>query len=765
MKKLLLITLCLFATISYSQDCTEFTSGSQISKNEIQFNALNGTNAFNELNIRTKVGPNGELSMSEYTSLIYSMNIWAGGLDENGTLHMAAGTYGGENSKSDWSPGPLDENGQVLEEGCEFYDQAFVVTKEDLYAAYEAMYDGCQLKANIDCDAIPDAVKYWPGRGNNHIYDILPIDNYYFHDIYWDANANGVYDPCDGDLPFFAGRGCEADFSCITEIFDVMPDQLAYWVMNDNSKPHELTGSEPLSMEVHCYALMYDSKTDNQNIVYDGQNNQNVQWVFEILNKSTTNYKDFYFSTWFDYDLGCPEDDYAGVSADKKSVFVYNKDEIDGNNDSNLCNSQNSFEDQIPAFSINVERGLSEYTGDTVLFKDVSSIIFPPIGDNLTSGNEYYNLMKGLNKDGSPILDPNGEPTKFMFNGNPDEEDQWSMCTDNNSNDFYSTALISHGPINMLPGFKAEMQFSFSYSDQESLPCPDLSDLYYRKGIARGNYSNCQFSMEGPSAPNLVATEGVGTFDLFFDNDFPTSNNKNLSFQRENVYAPFQEFYEFEGYKVYQVPSVDFDLTQLENTDLSTLLFQADIQNGSVNLSNYYLGPNAADITDGYFQQMVDGSDTGVPDRITLTYDYVDQEPIQFGKTYYYVAIAYAKSTWDEIYAPEQSTGDRLPYIEGCHNIKVSSVVFNGPNNTKDPLFNLDISTTINGFSINNVLDDINVQLYSLNGILVDQWSIKNNDSFTQSTLESKLISGIYILNVKSNNGAHQKSYKISVIR
>jgi hypothetical protein len=765
MKKTLLLFLSLVTTITYSQDCIDFTAGAQINLNELQFNALNGANAFNELNIRTKIGPNGELSLSEYTSLIYSMNIWAGGLDANGTLHMAAGTYDGENVESDWSPGPLDEFGQPLEEGCEFFDKAFVVTKEDLYTAYEVMYDGCELKDNIDCEAIPDAIKYWPGRGNQFLSDILSSNQFYsLNDNYWDSNTNGTYDPCHGDLPFAETWGCWADFSCITDIFENAPDRMAYWVMNDN-KPHSLTGAAPLGFEVHCYALMFNAKNDDQLLYNDGQNNQTIQWVFEIVNKSTNDYKDFYLSAWFDYDLGCPEDDYAGVSADKKSLFVYNKDEVDGNNDSGACNPTNSFEDKIPTFSIKVNRGLSEYLEDTVLIRDVSSIIFPTIGESLNTSNEYYNLMKGLKKDGSPILDPNGNPTKFMFDGNPDDENQWSMCNDNNKNDFYSTALISHGPINMVVSSKSELQFSLSYSDKEILPCPNLSDLYFRNLIAQANYENCYPHIEGPSAPNLLSNGKVGSFDLIFDNDYPTSNNKNLSFQRENIFVPFQEYYEFEGYKIYQVSSIDFDITQLENTDLSNLIFQADIQNGSGDLFNYYLGPGFIDITDGEFRQMVDGEDNGVPENLNIDYDYLSQSSLEIGKSYYYVAIAYSKSTWDVPYIPGQGIGDRLPYLEGCHNVKVTEVIYSGLNNTEESLNEIEVSTMINGFSISNVIQDVELQLYTINGILVNNWQLNKNESFIQNQLETSLDTGIYILNIRSNTDQEQKSYKISIVK
>ena len=766
MKKKLLLFLSFLATTSYSQDCTDFTAGAKINQNEIQFNALNGTNAFNELNIRTKVGPNGELSMSEYTSLIYSMNIWAGAVDPSGAIKLAAGTYGGI-VPSDWSPGPLDIDGQSLTEGCDIFDSTFDLTKDELLEAYSILYDECFVKGYVDCDALPDAVKYWPARGNSFLFEGLSdeISNMRYAD-FWDDNGNGFYEPCEGDLPFVYPQDCEPSAGCVTEIFDLMPDQLSYWIMNDNSKAHELSNAIALQVEVHNYVLMYNGKRDDQNLLTDGQNNQTVQWQYNIVNKSTDDYVDFHFATWFDYDLGCPEDDYAGVTKNRNSVFVYNKDAIDGITDSNMCNGVNSFNDKVPAFLIDVLRGLSYVSNDGYVTNNgLTSVVFSKNGDEPESATDYYNLMQGLNKDGSDILDPSGEPTKFMFPGDPSDDSQWSMCSIDNQNDYKTTAILSTGPVVIQPGQWNEVRFSFTYSNDETLPCPTLTDLFYRSDIAQGDYDSCNPNMEGPAAPNLISEENGSSFNLVFDNDYPTSNNKDLSFRTENNHTNLQEFYEFEGYKIYQVASVDFDLTQLKNTDLSKLIFQADIQNGAGDLYNYYMGPEALVITDGAFRQMVTGSDLGVPGKLIIDYDYLSQSSLEIGKSYYYVAVAYSKSTYEDIYLPGQGMGERLPYLEGCHNIKVTEVIFTGTSNLYDSFEQYNVSTEVNGFSVSNINTQVTLQLYTINGILVKNWNLTKNETLNQSQLETKLASGIYILNIVSNNGQQQNAYKISIVK
>lgn len=733
-----------------------------MNQNEIQFNALNGDQAFNELNIRTQVGPNGEVSMSEYISMIYSMNIWAGGLDASGNLKLAAGTYGGVVA-SDWSPGPLTNSGLPIGQDCSLFNKTFDLTKDQFLTALALSYDGSTLRDDIDCEAIPSVVKYWPARGNAFLFEGVDpeIANMRYSD-FWDENGNGIYEPCSGDLPIVFSTGCEPDGLGLDDVVGLMPDQLSYWIMNDNSKAHELSNAVALQIEVHNYAMMTNGAKNSQGVVSDGANNQSVRWLYKLVNKSQEVYEDFHFATWFDYDLGCPQDDFAGVVSERNSVVVYNQDAVDGLPGSDACAGSNSFGDEIPAFAMDLVRGLS-YVGESgFLTSDgLSSVVFPEIGANPQTGIEYYNLLRGLNLDGSDILDPSGNPTKIMFDGNPNNDDEWSMCTSDEIVSPYTTVIMSSGPVDMDPGAWNEVEVAFSYSTEEDLPCPDLTDLLYRVDIAQANFDNCSSKRDGPSAPNLLLEEGDTSFDLIFDNDYLTSNNKELDFRIDNA---FDQFYLFEGYKVYQVPSADFDLTKLDDITYARIIYQADLQNGSGDLFNYYLGPTAMSFDDGDIRQMVAGADEGVEDRLTIDYDFLDQVPLEEGKEYHYVAIAYAKSTLDQEFDPQQGSGERQRYLEGCHNVKVTTVTFLGTSGIADPISGVEVSTRVNGFDIKNTNENVYAQLYTINGQVIHTWSLRKGETVSLSNLQDQFESGIYVLNIRSSDQS-QSSYKVSIVR
>jgi len=743
------------------QNCSDFESGTTINQNEIQFNALNGTQAFNELNLRTNVGPNGEVSMSEYVSMIYSMNVWAGALDPNGNLQMAAGTYGGS-VKSDWSPGPLTMDGQTISEGCNLFDRTYDLAKEDLLTALALSYDGSDLKTDIDCEAIPNVIKYWPASGNAFLFEGIDsgIANMQYSD-FWDANANGIYEPCAGDLPIVFSQGCEP--GSLNEAITQMPDQLSYWIMNDNSNAHELTNTVALQVEVHNYAFLTNARKNLQGIFSDGSNNQSMKWLYKIINKSPETKINFHFSTWFDYDLGCPQDDFAGVVPSRNAVVVYNQDDLDGLPGTDACDGSNSYADQIPSFSMDLLKGLRYIDESGFPTNDgLTSVVFPEIGNGPQTGAQYYNLMRGLNLDGSDIIDPDGNITKIMFGGNPDQDDEWSMCSENGIVSFYTTAVMSSGPVDMLPGTSNEVEVGFSYSTKEDLPCPDLNDLLYRADITQANYDNCNYTRSGPSAPNLVLEEGDTSFDLIFDNEYLTSNNQDLGYK-----APynFDNFYLFEGYKLYQVASADFDLTKLDDLTYSRIIYQADLENQSGDLFNYYLSPDAVGFDDGMTIKMVAGADEGVTGRYTVDYDYLGQLPLQVGKEYHYVVVAYAKSTVEGMYDPQLGTGERRQYLEGCHNVKVTTVMFGGTNGVDDPISDVEVSTRINGFTIENNNQYLMVELISINGQSMGQWSVAKGEKQSQNNLEETLPSGMYLLNIRSRDAQHQSAYKISVVR
>jgi len=133
-------------------------------------------------------------------SAIFSGGVWLGGLDPAGNLKAAITQYPNGNVTDFW-PGPLDENGETRADVCSQWDIFFELSGDNVrnqIAAWE------NAEGDLNCDEIPDDVRYWPGRGNpywaeEYSFD-LPDQNL---GAFWDQPGGkaGVYDPCEGDFP------------------------------------------------------------------------------------------------------------------------------------------------------------------------------------------------------------------------------------------------------------------------------------------------------------------------------------------------------------------------------------------------------------------------------------------------------------------------------------------------------------------------------------------------------------------------------------
>ncbi|HRG64908.1 MAG TPA: hypothetical protein PLV12_03835 [Saprospiraceae bacterium] len=179
-------------------------------------------------------------------SSIFAGGVWVGGRDKAGNIKLAGVTYRSLTDNFDWFPGPLDPAGQTDEPICKNWDRFFSVDGNAVrnhIAAFDAVPPGGQYS----CDSIPVDVLYWPGQGNpywNDKYDFeLPDQSL---GAFWDEDGDGLYDPCKGDFPTIEIRDCEpADRNKAKEL---IPDEMVFWIYNDNGGVHPLTAADAIQM-------------------------------------------------------------------------------------------------------------------------------------------------------------------------------------------------------------------------------------------------------------------------------------------------------------------------------------------------------------------------------------------------------------------------------------------------------------------------------------------------------------------------------------
>lgn len=597
---------------------------------------------------------------------LFAGAIWIGGKDNAGNLKVAAQTY--RQSGSDFWPGPLDTvNASINSDECSQYDRHWKISKSEVKAFVE------YYAANGQVDpATPDAIKSWPAEGDptlNQARYLAP---------FVDVNGDGSYNWEDGDYPGF-------NLSSTPQCGDLLyGDQTIWWVFNDdgNNAPHEETGSLfRIGVEIQAQAFAFATNDEINNMTF---------YRYKIINRSSQALDSTYFGAWVDPDLGNYLDDYVGCDVKRGFGYCYNGDADD---DGSLGYGVNP-----PAVGVDFFEGPIADPNDGV-DNDRDSIIDEPgeqiimskfvyynnDGSNIGNPNtaqQYYNYMRGIWKDGSPLVyGGNGYQTagadscEFMFPGDTDPNGwgtrgvplnslfPWSETeptpggTPNTPDD--RRFLQAAGPFTLLPGAVNYITTGVVWARSTSGgPLASVKLVRLADDKAQLLFNSCFKVVDGPDAPDLTIRELDK--ELIFSIVNPSSsNNFREEYSEEDLEAQAagnaNSRFVFEGYKVYQVKDASVSPTELNDADKARLIFQCDVKNGVAQIVNQYFEPQLNAIVS---QEEVVGEDKGLRHTFRISTDaFASADPNLINhQTYYFMAIAYA-------YNPDQATFD--PYVEG----------------------------------------------------------------------------------------------------
>ncbi len=650
-------------------------------------------------------------------SAIYAGGVWVGGVDRSGNVKLAGVTYRSLTGSYDWYPGPLDETGATQADDCRNWDQFFTVFATDVNKHNNSFEAARTEGTAYDCDSIPDAVKYWPGKGNPYWrekYNFeLPSQTL---GAFWDENEDGIYDPCDGDFPSIEIRDCGPENR--TKAKELVPDEMIFWLYNDNGGPHRLTAGGAVQMEVQVQAFGYSTNDEINDMTFQR---------YKLINKANEDLVDCYFAMWVDPDLGCSTDDYVGCDVGRSMAYVYNEDVQDGQTGTTCPQGVNTYGTRIPALGIDYFRGprgpkvfiRNEQTGeilkdaagkpllrdpipqtgelDTLVELGMTSFIYtnrsdlnsPPAATTDPAGQDqqFYNNIRGLWKTGEAITfggsgyNPGSRDTiKYVFPSTPDRSNGWSMCTANLPNGDRRT-LQSTGPLILQPSATNELIIGVVFVPDMDYPCPDISRLQNADDIAQSLFNNCFDITDGPDAPDVCGVELDKEIILALSNDANASNNTLLSYEEVDLKAPEtaqDKLYRFEGYKIYQL--ADGGVTPQELSDISKarLIYQTDVANNVAEIFNWKSEPNPLPGSNNEavwsFTRMVQGSDGGIQNTFRVVEDQfaTGDRSLVNHKPYHFMVLAYAYNNFSN-FDPRSVLGQRTPYLEGRRNVKVSS--------------------------------------------------------------------------------------------
>jgi hypothetical protein len=331
------------ATILETLDGGYFLTGggSPSGFNGIKTNALGETAAFDDLGLLSNRNlNNGGFSMTQSPSpglfqngigtdfhipadsstiALFSCNPWLSGVDPENNLHLSASTTAEIYNISDFEMG-------ISNAASKDFKRLWSVTREQIASVRR------DFGADGDLDIPPPLdLLTWPAKGNLYFNQNLDFSQVSSNPDslpapFVDANGDGVYNIFDGDYPRIKG------------------DKMLWWAITDYAEHNESNGM-PLGVDFLISAFAFDcpeNKMIQQTLFVD----------YQVINRSGQPYSNAYLGFYTNPYLGCPEDDFIGSLPKSNSVFIYNKDAIDGEPGFSCSGNIPTFGNHVPIESI-----------------------------------------------------------------------------------------------------------------------------------------------------------------------------------------------------------------------------------------------------------------------------------------------------------------------------------------------------------------------------------------------------------------------------
>jgi hypothetical protein len=400
---------------------------------------------------------------------IYNSTIWLAGVDHENKLHVAAQTHK-DCDEQEFYLGPYSNSYNIDRKN---YRRVWKISKAEV--------DYHQANFNDITYIMPLDIMNWPAHGdilNGESKDLAP---------FVDVNNNSVYDPENGDYPEIKG------------------DVAIYNIFNDNGA-HASSG-EIMHVEIHRMVYAFNDESAVNNTVFVN---------YQIFNRSNKPYKDFYFGTFTDFDLGNPSDDFLACDPTRNLFYAYNGDLND-----EASSTSSGYGVTPPAIgAVMLNQPLDG-------FVDVNYLSFGVPWGVPENAMDYYNLMQGKWKDGSHMYygnsgyeSPENRDSlritrhKFPRNDNPAFPNEfWGENTSGNQpGDRRGAGIV--GPLNL------GVAGSF---------CVDIGYVYARASVGGDTLATIE-----------ALKEAVDVVQAFYDNkNFPCSNNEGNTYDFVSNYQTF----------------------------------------------------------------------------------------------------------------------------------------------------------------------------------------------------------------------------------
>jgi len=317
----------------------------------------------------------------------------------------------------------------------------------------------------------------WPAYGNSSLNSSPYMAPFY------DVNNDNVYSPVDGDYPLHFG---EESFSSVYNYDSIVNPN----ILNPETRPIEVN-----------YSAYQVNNSELENVTFI---------MHRVTNKSNETLVNFQWGLFADFDLGNPNDDYIGTNVSKNLFYAYNATNIDWSG-----GGVNGYGVNPPAIGIvSLNEGL--FATNTVSYGGTHDINFL---------SELKFNMTGRESSSAINLDSQGNPTLFVYTGNPNvggSESQYQLPVP----PMDQKGTMSLKPTDLSPGETKCYHFAIVFADSQTGNLESVTKLFEVADAAQAYYNdsvNYDCSMVVTS--DIASLEDHQTTEL---NLFPNPNSGDL---------------------------------------------------------------------------------------------------------------------------------------------------------------------------------------------------------------------------------------------
>jgi hypothetical protein len=565
-----------------------------------------------------------------------------------------------------------------------------------------------------------------------------------------DVDDNGIYTP-GTDQPDFIG------------------DEVLWYVSNDldTARTRFTYGSDPIGLEIQTMVWGYHKKNFLDNVVFK---------KYTLINKGSTAIDSMYLAYWTDDDLGDAHDDYVGCDTLRNLGYTYNADNKDG------TGVGHSYGTPPPAVGHLLVQGPVVPAGpsDSAKYKGkwvsgyqnlpISSFILY-IGSSSTYSDpdqgvyfgtlQFYNNMRSLIWNGSPLIDPNtGSAVKFALAGDPVAGNGWyeGAGWPGGAASGDRRFLLSSGPFTMAAGDTQEVTLAILIARGDD----NLNSVTELKKASR--YVQMAYDLNFKTAPEMVKPVlKTVPFDkrvtLYWDSGPEYYNEVDPFLSHSGLN---DSTYTFEGYRIWQ-------FRDREGTD-PRVIATYDIKNDVDVIYDWQT-------VDGFpaYVVAIIGPNEGIRRSYSVTESNYDEKPLNNANPYYFAVTAYAYSAFSaptyiesdpeivEVFPGLQQIDEKNAYKDGDHII-ADHIAGNGDGNVE--LIVID-PNALSGDEFQVVFEGKNkVNSYSFLNYTTNDTIIADCTDYKIDTVNALIIDG-FIMKIE-NTGLdhiyHNRNYGIKSV-